>query len=81
MYNSEYLVQVERAIQKLQNGERVVSIAYGDHVVRYAEVQINDLLNLRQRIKAELKVAGKRRIVFSTGNVKFIEKLKEMLYN
>ncbi|WP_265029644.1 gpW family protein [Wolbachia endosymbiont (group A) of Philonthus cognatus] len=71
MYNEEYLVQVEEAIKKLQNGERVVSIAYGDHVVRYAEVQINDLLNLRQRIKAELKVAGvkpKRKIVFSTSN-------------
>ncbi|WP_395461587.1 hypothetical protein [Wolbachia endosymbiont (group A) of Therophilus tumidulus] len=69
MYNEEYLVQVEEAIKKLQNGERVVSIAYGDHVVRYAEVQIKDLLSLRQRIKAELKVAGvkpKRKIVFST---------------
>ncbi|WP_353284854.1 gpW family head-tail joining protein [Wolbachia endosymbiont (group A) of Lasioglossum fulvicorne] len=69
MYNEEYLFQVEQAIQKLQSGERVVSIAYGDHVVRYAEVQINDLLNLRQRIKAELKIAGikqKRKIVFST---------------
>ena len=61
------LTQVEKAIQKLQSGERVVSIAYGDHVVRYGEVQINDLLNLRQRIKAELKVAGmkpKRKIIF-----------------
>ncbi|WP_425384238.1 hypothetical protein [Wolbachia endosymbiont (group B) of Eupithecia inturbata] len=69
MYNEEYLVQVEEAIKKLQNGERVVSIAYVDHVVRYAEVQINDLLNLRQRIKAELKVAGmkpKRKIIFAT---------------
>ena len=69
MYNEEYLVQIEEAIKKLQNGVRVVSIAYGDHVVRYAEVQINDLLSLRQRIKAELKVAGvkpKRKIVFST---------------
>lgn len=47
----------------------MVSIAYGDHVVRYGEVQIKDLLNLRQRIKAELKVAGmklKRKIIFST---------------
>ncbi|QEK90284.1 MULTISPECIES: gpW family head-tail joining protein [unclassified Wolbachia] len=69
MYSEEYLIQVEEAIKKLQNGERVVSIAYGDHVVRYAEVQINDLLNLRQRIKAELKVAGmkpKRKIIFAT---------------
>ncbi|BET28538.1 hypothetical protein wCauATS_07400 [Wolbachia pipientis] len=69
MYNEEYLVQIEEAIKKLQSGERVVSIAYGDHVVRYAEVQINDLLNLRQRIKAELRIVGmkpKRKIVFST---------------
>ncbi|WP_264688164.1 hypothetical protein [Wolbachia endosymbiont (group A) of Sympetrum striolatum] len=69
MYNQEYLTQVEEAIKKLQSGERVLSIAYGDHVVRYGEVQIKDLLDLRQRIKAELKVAGvkpKRKIVIST---------------
>lgn len=69
MYNEDYLIQVEQAIKKLQSGERVVSIAYGDHVVRYAEVQINDLLSLRQRIKGELKIDGmkpKRKIVFST---------------
>lgn len=69
MYSEEYLTQVEEAIKKLQSGERVVSIAYGDHVVRYAEIQINDLLSLRQRIKSELKVAGvkpKRKIVIAT---------------
>ncbi|WP_423349313.1 hypothetical protein [Wolbachia sp. wLmal] len=31
MYNQEYLSQVEETIKKLQSGERVVSIAYGDH--------------------------------------------------
>ncbi|MCX3065197.1 gpW family protein [Wolbachia endosymbiont of Drosophila pseudotakahashii] len=70
MYSQEYLDQVEKAIKKLQSGKRVVSIAYGDHVVRYGEVQINDLLSLRQRIKSELKVAGvkpKRKIVIATG--------------
>ncbi|WP_264686493.1 gpW family protein [Wolbachia endosymbiont (group B) of Rhopobota naevana] len=69
MYSEGYLTQVEKAIQKLQSGERVVSIAYGDHVVRYAEVQINDLLSLRQRIKGELKITGmkpKRKIIFAT---------------
>ncbi len=67
MYNQEYLTQVKEAIKKLQSGTRGVSNAYGDHVVRYGEVQINDLLSLRQRIKAELKVAGvKRKIVIST---------------
>ncbi|MCX3065192.1 MULTISPECIES: gpW family protein [unclassified Wolbachia] len=66
MYNQEYLTQVEEAIKKLQSGERVVSIAYGDHVVRYAEIQISDLLSLRQRIKSELKIAAKRKIVIST---------------
>ncbi|WP_265016610.1 gpW family protein [Wolbachia endosymbiont (group A) of Andrena dorsata] len=66
MYNEDYLIQVEQAIKKLQSGERVVSIAYGDHVVRYAEVQIKDLLSLRQRIKAELKAVAKRKIIFST---------------
>nr|QXF95171.1 hypothetical protein WOSOC_0058 [Wolbachia phage WO] len=69
MYDQEYLAKVEQAIQKLQSGERVVSIAYGDHVVRYAEVDINDLLSLRQRIKSELKIAEmkpKRKIIFAT---------------
>lgn len=69
MHSQEYLDQVEKVIKKLQSGKRVVSIAYGDHVVRYGEVQIKDLLALRQRIKSELKIAGvkpKRRIVIST---------------
>lgn len=69
MYTEDDLAQIEQAITKLQKGERVVSVAYGDHIVKYAEVDLNDLLNLRQRMKSELKVAGaspKRRITFAT---------------
>jgi predicted RNA binding protein with dsRBD fold (UPF0201 family) len=58
MYKTEDLEKVEQAIQKLQNGGRVVSVAYSDHVVRYAEVELKELLSLRQRMKTELKVAG-----------------------
>lgn len=68
-YTQEYLKQIEEAIKKLQSGERVVSIAYGHHVIRYEKVQINDLLSLRKRIKAELKVAGvkpKKKIVIAS---------------
>ncbi len=69
MYTEGYLVQVEEAIKKLQNGERVASIVYGDRVVKYSEVDILALWELRRQIRAELKVAGvkpKRRIVIST---------------
>lgn len=69
MYTEDDLAQIEQAITKLQKGERVVSVAYGDHIVKYAEVDLSDLLNLRQRMKAELKIAGvspKRRITFAT---------------
>jgi putative transposase len=31
MYNTDDLAQIESAILKLQSGERVVSVAYGDH--------------------------------------------------
>jgi len=31
MYNTGDLAQIESAILKLQSGERVVSVAYGDH--------------------------------------------------
>ena len=45
MYTEDDLAQIELAITKLQKGERVVSVAYGDHIVKYAEVDLSDLLN------------------------------------
>ena len=68
MYTEDDLVKIEQAITKLQMGERVVSVAYGDHIVKYAEVDLKDLLNLRSRIKSALKSSAslKRRITFAT---------------
>jgi pyruvate/2-oxoglutarate dehydrogenase complex dihydrolipoamide acyltransferase (E2) component len=68
MYTEDDLVKIEQAITKLQMGERVVSVAYGDHIVKYAEVDLKDLLNLRSRIKSDLKssTSSKRRITFAT---------------
>jgi len=40
MYTEDDLVKIEQAITKLQMGERVVSVAYGDHIVKYAEVDL-----------------------------------------
>lgn len=65
MYTEEELNKIEQAISKLQMGERVVSVAYGDHIVKYGEVDLKDLLSLRQRIKSDLKTL-KRRIIFAT---------------
>ncbi len=55
MYTEDDLVKIEGAITKLQMGERVVSVSYCDHIVKYAEVDLKDLLNLRSRIKSDLK--------------------------
>jgi len=49
------LIKIEQAITKLQMGERVVSVAYGDHIVKYAEVDLNDPLSLRRHIKSDLR--------------------------
>ncbi len=68
MYLVDDLIKIEQAITKLQMGEQVVSVAYGDHIVKYGEVDLKDLLNLRSRIKSDLKSSTslKRRITFAT---------------
>jgi hypothetical protein len=69
MYNNDDLAQIESAILKLQSDERVVSVAYGDHAVKYAEVDLQELISLRNKIRAELKTtsnSSKRSIVFAT---------------
>jgi hypothetical protein len=59
-YTETDLQAVDDAITKLQNGERVVQVAHDGHVVRYAEVQLNDLITLRNQIKAGIKLPGQR---------------------
>lgn len=64
-YTEADLQAVQDAITKLQSGERVVQVAHDGHVVKYAEVELDELMRLRNQIKAVVKVAGqnyKRRI-------------------
>jgi hypothetical protein len=59
-YTETDLQAVDDAIAKLQSGERVVQVAHDGHVVRYAEVQLKDLITLRNQIKAGIKIPGQR---------------------
>ena len=59
-YTDTDLQAVESAIAKLQNGERVVQVAHDGHMVKYAEVQLNDLIALRNQIKAGVSIPGQR---------------------
>ena len=64
-YTTADLQAVQDAITKLQNGERVVQVAHDGHVVKYAEVELDELIRLRNQIQAAVKIAGqghKRRI-------------------
>jgi hypothetical protein len=59
-YTETDLQAVDDAITKLQSGERVVQVAHDGHVVRYAEVQLKDLITLRNQIKSGIKIPGQR---------------------
>ncbi len=69
MADDNTLSQIESAITRLQNGERIASIAYGDYAVKYERVELSELMALRDRLKAELRARNrstKRRIVITT---------------
>ena len=65
MYTHQDLKNIEEAISKLQTGTRVVSVTYGDHIVKYADVNLSELLSLRNSIKKELS-SGIKQMHFST---------------
>jgi hypothetical protein len=72
LYTKQDLQNIDKAIERLQLGKRVVSVSYGSHTVRYADINLADLLSLRQRIKAEMSPEDggdslkKRRLHFAT---------------
>ncbi|SFC84494.1 gpW protein [Pseudomonas citronellolis] len=61
-YTKEQLAQVEQAIVDLARGERVVEVRFGpNESTRYAAAELPQLLELRDRMKAELVAAGSGR--------------------
>lgn len=68
MYKNSDLESIEKAISDLQSGKRVASVQYGGTRVQYVAVDLQDLLDLRQRIKSGLKsdVSQKRQVIFTT---------------
>lgn len=61
-YTETDLSDVEAAILKLQKGERVASVTYDGKTIRYTDVQLNDLLALRDRMRSELAAATDTRV-------------------
>jgi hypothetical protein len=69
MYTKQNLEAIEEAICDLHAGKRVTSVWYGDTRVQYAETSLQDLLNLRSRIKSGLDDSEKvreRQAIFIT---------------
>ncbi|GHU17281.1 hypothetical protein FACS189472_03940 [Alphaproteobacteria bacterium] len=69
MYSKQNLEAIEKAISELQSGRRVTSVWYGDTRIQYASVDLQDLLNFRNRIKASLEDPeknNKRQVIFAT---------------
>lgn len=60
------LEAVEKAIMDLQSGKRVTSVQYGDTRVQYAEINLQELIDLRTKIKAAMNTNNHRQVHFST---------------
>ncbi|MDR2287511.1 MAG: gpW family protein [Prevotellaceae bacterium] len=69
MYTKENLQAIEKAISDMQCGRRVVGVSYGDTRVQYANLTLDELINLRNRIKIGLEDSDelvKRQVRFVT---------------
>jgi hypothetical protein len=69
MYTKQNLEAIEKAISDMQSGRRVVGVSYGDTRVQYANITLDELLNLRNRIKSGVEdpeKSSKRQVIFET---------------
>jgi precorrin-3B methylase len=69
MYSKENLQSIEKAIEEMQSGRRVVGVSYGDTRVQYANITLDELINLRNRIKVgveDSEKSNKRQVIFTT---------------
>lgn len=61
-YTSTDLANVQAAVTALATGTRKVSVRFSDgKSVEYAQVQLPDLMRLRDQIQAEVSSAAERR--------------------
>ncbi|GHT97968.1 hypothetical protein FACS1894126_2950 [Alphaproteobacteria bacterium] len=69
MYSKQNLEAIEKAINDFQAGRRVIGVSYGDTRLQYANITLDELLKLRNRIKAGLEdpeKSNKRQVIFTT---------------
>jgi hypothetical protein len=68
MYTKQNLEAIEKAIADMQAGRRVVGVSYGDTRVQYANITLDELIKLRNRIKSNTDPGkfNKRQIIFMT---------------
>jgi hypothetical protein len=69
MYDKKNLEAIEKSIEDMQSGRRVVGASYGETRVQYANLTLSELINLRNRIRAGIEssdVNAKRQVRFIT---------------
>jgi hypothetical protein len=69
MYDKKNLEAIEKAISDMQAGRRIVGVSYGDTRVQYANITLDELISLRNRIRAGIEDPekfNKRQIIFMT---------------
>ena len=57
-FTSTDLTNIKTAITDLMAGQRVGSVTIGDRQIRYSEVKLDDLIKLRDIIRADVAASG-----------------------